>query len=227
MKLSLDPKFLTTSITTFVVLVGAVVLLNKIAGPAAASVAGTVIGAVAIKLFDKLDYNPTFDIQFGAPRISAPWLYSAVAAVFILYGCDLPSHFARSLFQRFAGGDFECRVTFWLTVVALDWGGYLLGGWIIGRLFSTRALVFSSIAGLSLILVSLVDPELVADPERLRRISTCVLGVQGDNADFAALHSGFRLGAILGIASRAYLAIVMARLASRLDNTKTDPVPAA
>src|SRR5204862_2061285 len=134
-KFPVDVKFLTTAAATFALIVVVVAVLNLFAGLPAASVAASVLGAVAVKLFDKLDYNPSFAVEFGAPKISAPWLYSAVAASFIVYGSSVGADVASALLNRVLVPAQVCTLWPLVGVSALDWGGLVLAGWVVGRLF--------------------------------------------------------------------------------------------
>jgi hypothetical protein len=214
-RVPLDGKFLATALLTLLVLVPVIILLSKFVGPEAATVAGTVIGAVAVKLFDKLDYEPTFNLELGAPNITAPWFLAATASVFLLYGCDISARVAIGLFERFSTPLWVC--TWWalLTLVLLDWGGYALAGWTIGRLFSARALAYSSIAALSLVLASLASAEFGVVSSRSMRLLACLVGGPVSPEIFEGFTSGSRLGYVVAVIARGYFAITMARIASK------------
>lgn len=212
MKLSLDIRFLTTAGATFIVAVAAVALVNAVAGTTAAAAGAAVLGVITTKLFDRLDYTPSFNLEFGAPKISAPWIYSAVAAVFIVHGCTVAAEIAGSAFQRMDPGGFPCR--FWplLTVAALDWGGFILAGWVVGRIFPERALTLSSIAAFVLVTAFLLKG---LSPERVEAFLRCFLGPEAHPEDQESFRSGLATGAVVGVMFQGYLAIAMARLASR------------
>ncbi len=222
MKLPVDPKFLSTAGVTFLLLLVVILAVHAVAGPAAAGAAGAVVGAVAVKFFDKLDYTPT--LELGAPRISAPWLYSIAAGVFLLYGCTALVDIAFNAFRRFNPDGYTCTVSTWVVLIPLDWGGFLLGGWIIGRLFSQRALLITSVAALVLVAERLLGsaPDIVS----MQPYMDCFGARPPSTEELRDARSGAQVGAILGIASRAYLAILMARLASKKPKT-IPPAPQA
>ena len=220
MKISIDLKFLTTAAATFILIVSAVIILNALAGIAPASAGAAVLGAIAIKLFDKLDYAPSFDIEFGAPKVSAPWIYSALAAVFIVYGCTLGGDIALSLFKRLAPSGYSCKLWPIVGISILDWGGFLVAGWLIGRLFRERALTFSSIAAFVVVAAFLLQGK---ETDKLERLARCLLGPELDPGLLASAVSGMATGHIFGVVLRGYAAIFAARLASR----RPDRAPAS
>jgi hypothetical protein len=211
-KLSVDVKFLTTAAATFVLIVAAVAALNALAGTAPASVGAAVLGAIAIKLFDKLDYNPSFSLELGAPRISVPWTYSAIASVFIVYGCSVIGDIVVSMLKRTDPAAYPCRLWEFTTIGALDWGGFLLAGWLVGRLFPQRALALSSISAFVLILAFLLEGHA---PEKLDVLGRCFVGPNPSPEDLESARSGMQTGMVIGVVVRGYLVITMARIASR------------
>jgi hypothetical protein len=213
MKLSVDARFLTTALITFSILVVAVVAVTALAGVPAAMVVAAAIGTVAVKLFDKLDYSPTFTFEAGAPHISAPWIYSVIAGILVLWGCDFFVDALQAGVQRVNGLSY-CSPLYVASTVPLDWGGYIVAGWLLGKLFRDRALTVTSVGAFAFVIVALLQP---SDPTRVAALISC-FGI--DPADDAM--AGASGGMVLGIVSRGYLAVVMARIASRRGPTQVD-----
>jgi hypothetical protein len=217
MKIQVDGKFLATSFITMVLLVVVVIGVNAFAGLPAATVAAAVIGAVAVKLFDKVEYHPSGEVAFGSPLVSVSWIYAAVASILMLSGTDLGWHVLFSFVDKSSAANF-CRTSVLVPAIFLDWGGFILGGWLIGRLFPKRALGLSSLAGFVVVIVALLDSR-HPDIDAYRRIAECFGFPLGAAEEVAGNESSFRIGMLLGVVARAYLAIVTARVASRRPST--------
>ena len=219
MKLSVDSKFLLTAAATFLVLVVIVAIVNRIAGTPAATVVGAVAGAVAVKLFDKLDYAPDREIEFGARLISVPWRYGAIASMLILRGASIGAELAGNLIGLSTSKPDSCTALAITTVSLLDWLGYALGGWIIGRLFPKHALGYASLAAIVLFVLVLFD-RAVGSAETMSWLGPCLFGTPLRAAEATENAGPFKLGLILGAAARGYLAILSAHLAKkRMTNT--------
>jgi hypothetical protein len=212
LKLSLDLKFLLTAALTFLVTVTIATVVYYVAGPGAATVAGTVMGGIAVKLFDKLDYSPTFDIEFTGARVSSSWLYSLLAAVLILSSSDFLFEAGKIAIAVLSKPVETCGPLFWAVLIPLDWAGFAISGWVIGKLFPDKALVLSSIAATLVIILFGADLRFGgADP--MAAMAKCFPPVPPEEADHTRFV--FLLGLTAGMAARGYLAIAMARLASR------------
>lgn len=233
MKISLDPKFLVTAVITFIILVVVIVLVNKFAGSAVASVAGTVMGGIALKLFDRLDYSPTIHYEVKSSSISISQVYSALVAIFIVYGSTVFYDISKNIFRASYGENYICRPEALILLVIFDWGGVAFAGWLIGRIFSDHAMRFTAVAGFVLVVVFAVNTASGGLTDTFNRILNCLIerGLIGHEAiseKLGTLYFNFRVGAILGGITRAYLAIVMARIASRrrikkvLDTSQTN-----
>ena len=213
MKLSLDPKFLGTAIAVSVTLFAVVLLVSAVAGTGPATVAGALVAATAVKLFDKLDYHPTEEIRFGAPLISVPWLYSATAAGLLLYGTRIGVDLLADVWDAPAKTG-RCTTTFLLALVALGWGGFALGGWLIGRIFPQRALGLASLAFAVVLLEHWLDFRgLSAD--RAARMQSCINSVAAGPEETAGDVSDLRTWATVGLILHGFVAVTVARIASR------------
>jgi hypothetical protein len=214
-KLSLDGKFVTTAAITLIVSVGVVVLVNGIAGQGAATAAGTIIGTVVVKLFDKLDYKPSFSVELGTPRISPHWIYSCVAAIFLLNGCTVLARIVSGVLARFGYRFESCSWWAILVVATLIWGGYIVAGWTVGRLFPSHALVFTGIAAFFLIAATLADPNLGIDSDRDMRLVRCFIGEPANPNMLEGAKASMPFSAISVVVVRGYVALAVARIASR------------
>ena len=172
-----------------------------------------------MKLFDKLDFHPSEEIQFGAPLISVPWLYSALASVLILYGTRLGADiFADLLGPTVKSG--ACGALIVLAMMALDWGGFAVGGWLIGRIFPARAIGLSSLAFAVLFAESWLGISGITG-DSVSWLQRCMLGFAPTAEELPTALADFRTGAIVGLILRGLLTIFVARIASRIS------VPAA
>lgn len=217
MKLSLDAKFLTTALVTFAVLVVVITVVNAVAGAAVAMVAAAGVGTISVKLFDKFEYHPTTEIEFGAPVVSVPLISSAIASAMLLNGAAV----GVDLFEAAWGPITDpnaCRAALLVPTLLLDWGGFVLGGWLIGWLFPNRALGLATFAGMIVVLIGILElrhPDMV----RFELIAACV-GIPGSSNDLEGNELSFRIGSAFGLASRAYLAIAFARIATRTKRSR-------
>ncbi|WP_420447562.1 hypothetical protein [Candidatus Palauibacter sp.] len=208
MKLQIDAKFLTTWSFAFALVVVAVVGVNAVVGLPAATVAAAAMGVLATKMFDKFEYEPDQEIRFGAPTVSVPWLAAAMASTLILYG----SRLGLALFGGALGADVDiCRPVVLIPAIALDWGGFVLGGWLIATLFKKRSVGLASIAAFVVIVEALLDLRTV-DAEQLRSVMEC-LGVVAENRTDAV--ASLQVGMFAGLVIRAFLSILVARWVTR------------
>lgn len=212
MKLQLDLRFLTTAAATFVIIVVAVALLSTLVSTAAATAGAAVLAGIAIKLFDKLDYSPSLNVELGGPRISVSWLCSAMAAIFVVYGSTVVADIAASSLERADPAIYPCALWQVLPVAVLDWAGFVVAGWLLGRIFPNRALTLSSIGAFVFVLAALLE---VRSPEKLDAAARCVLGPRAGTEDLESARTGMGLGFTLGIITRGYVSIAMARFVSR------------
>jgi hypothetical protein len=167
---------------------------------------------IAVKLFEKLDYKPSFSVELGAQKISAPWIYSCIAAIFTLSGCEVLARIARGLLDRLGHSVESCSWWAFFSVACLIWGGYIVAGWSLGRLFPSHALVFTSIAAFVLIGAKLATPDLGGDPDRDMRLVRCFIA-NPDMLEGAKVSMPF--SAISSVFVRGYVAIATARISSR------------
>lgn len=123
--------------------------------------------------------------------------------------------FPVTCWKRFGPSGGVCVWWVFLVVVLLDFGGYALAGWIIGRLFPIRALAFTSLAALIFVLAAMAAPDLGLENQRVQRLLGCFVGVPPTPEEMETAQSGVQLGRLFGLIARAYLAIAMARIASR------------
>lgn len=82
MRLPIDSKFVATALLGLLPLLIIMIVVARFLDPAAATVVGAVIGGVAVKVFEKLDYTPTFSFEVGVSRSVVSWFYGAIANVF-------------------------------------------------------------------------------------------------------------------------------------------------
>jgi len=208
MKLQIDAKFLTTWAFAFALVIVSVVSVNAVAGLPAATVVAAAMGVLATKMFDKLEYEPNQEIRFGAPTVSVPWLSAAVASTLILYG----SRLGVALYGGALGADPDiCRPVVLIPAIALDWGGFVLGGWLIATLFKKRSIGLASVAASVVIVEALLDWRTL-DAEQLRPLMECLGAVPEDPTDAVA---SFQVGVFAGIVGRAFLSILVARWVTR------------
>ncbi len=107
-----------------------------------------------------------------------------------------------------------------ILLVVFDWSGVAFAGWLIGRIFSDHAMRFTAIAGFVLVIAFAVNTASGGLNDVFNRILNCLIqrGLIGHEAiseEFGTVYFKFRVGAVLGGITRAYLAIIMARIASR------------
>jgi hypothetical protein len=217
LKLSFDPKFLGTALLISLVLLIVVSIVNALAGTAAATVVGGLLAALSVKLFDKLDFHPSEEIQFGAPLISVPWLYSALASALMLYGTRLGADiFADLVSPTVKSG--TCGASIVVGLIAVDWGGFAVGGWLIGRIFPARALGLSSLAFTVLFIEWWLAVRGIT-PDSLSWAQKCIIGAAPTPEELPTLLADFRTGTLVGLILRGFLTVVVARIASRSTTT--------
>lgn len=213
MKLAVDPKFLGSTLLICAVLLAVVAAVNYAAGSAAATIVGVLLAAVSVKLFDKLDFSPSEEIVFGAPLLSLPWIYSAAVSVLVLYGTRIGIDIARDIAPPISKGQ-PCSTALVGSLIGLDWGGFVVGGWLIGRVFPARA---SSLASLALA-VSFLELWLGmrhVTPESLSLVLTCITGLTSASpSEAVAALADFKLWTLVGLVLRGFVTIVVARAAS-------------
>jgi hypothetical protein len=218
MKTVLDLRFILTALITFFSLILIVVIVHAIAGLPAASVAGSVLGALAWKFFDQLDYVPTVELG-TASRSVLPLVYSAVASVCILSGALVFLNMAVAVF-KLAYGDSICHVSRFVVTIALDWGGVVLGGWLIGRMFSDHALGYCALAGIVYVVADSLNIAAGIHVPRVDQVFACFSSNLSETT-MEEFRRGGVVGYYVGSISRAYVAICMARVSSRHENNKT------
>lgn len=141
---------------------------------------------------------------------------SILAGIFILYGTTVFLSISKSTFKIIYGDNYLFMPSFWLIGALLDWGGFALGGWLIGRLFPTHSMRITAIAGFAFVIsITLKDfsgesvDKLTAFLNGLVERGLVKQRILDDNL------LSVRAGGVIGGAARAYLAIIMARIASR------------
>ena len=217
MKIHLDLKFIATTVITFILLIVIVLLVNAIAGIPAASVVGTVLGGIILKLYDKLDYSPTVHFDLSEHMPIAPTI---ISGIFILYGSMIFFDILKYVTQITYGKTYICEPIAIVSSIILDWGGFALGGWLIGKLFSSHALRITAVAGFFIVVVFTIATATGRQEENFRILIECMLkkgylDQAPTNEDFNKIIFGSKIGGFLGGMTRAYLAIVMARVSSR------------
>jgi hypothetical protein len=219
MKLAIDSKFIGTVLVVLAVLLAVVLIVNALFGTGAATVAGAVSGALAVKLFDKLDYHPSEEIHFGAPLISVPWLYAAIASTAILYGSvNLFLDVFFALWPIFKP-DNTCNQTVLFVGAVSGWTMFAVSGWVIGRLFPANALGLSSIAFSVLFLKTALDHQEEDFTALARCLNPADPTVTEYGTDYLVSHT-------LGLVLQGLLCVLAARRASRRELAKaTKPTP--
>jgi len=210
MKLPVDVKFLVTAVVMIILTVATIAFLNPILGTGPAAAGATVIGLLTIKLLDKLDYNPSLSLDLGVPKLSVAWIYSALAAVFMVSGSDVVVRIVGSILKPINSAAYPCTGWQIVPLVLLDWGGLILAGWIIGHLFPERALALSSMGAVVYILALLLELATLT-PGDLEYIARCFSLSSSDPENL----SDMGIGMVGGVVVRGYVVIVMARIASR------------
>ena len=213
MKLPVDSKFLWTTSIILIVIALTVTLVNAIFGTTSATVTGGILGMVAIKLFDELDFEPSFTFEFGVPVISTPWMYSMIASVFILNGCTIGFDLFCSIWHRLDPSGYPCNIWLFAIAILLDWGSFIIGGYMIGRLFPKKALSLTAIAALFYIATILLD---VHSFEGVAAVfERCLHIPKEDMLRYPTTLQNFKIGATFGVACRGFVAFLAARFASR------------
>jgi hypothetical protein len=67
----------------------------------------------------------------------------------------------------------RCSSAALVAVSALQWLGFVVAGWVIGRLFPTHSLGLGSLAGMVLVVATILDPRL-GTPEQMGCIWMCL-----------------------------------------------------
>jgi len=212
MKLAYDSKFLGTSLVVLAVLLVVVLTVNFFMGAGAATVAGAICGAIAVKLFDKLDFHPTDEIRFGAPLVSAPWIYAATASIWILYGSvNLVVDVTRAIWPLNDSAGPCMPATVLVGASFVGWFMFVAAGWVIGRLFPANAMGLASLAFVVLFLEFGLHQE-THSAEHLNAVLRCFPTVTPENPINA---SDFQMGGIIGLLLQGTLCITAARRAAK------------
>lgn len=188
-------------------------IAHALFGVAAATVVGGLLTALVVKLFDKIEFHPAEEIRFGAPLISVPWIYSALASVLILYGSRIGVDLAR-YFLGPAEGQLKCSNAYIAVGMAADWGMVVVGGWIIGRLFPERAMGLATLVFLILLADAWTTYGSIGGGE-FYKVYECLFGAPASPDELDESSGPFFVGAALGLATRGWLTLVFARIASR------------
>ena len=215
MKIPLDLKFLATATITFFIILLVVHILNKLAGTPVATVAGGILGMIAIRFFDKLDYSPTSKLE-----IQSESLHPVISGIFILYGCTIFVKIWKGVFMMIYGDDYLCNLFFIPIGLIFDFGGFIVGGWLIGRIFPRNSMRVTAVAGFFLVIVLTVSAAAGEYTINFERVINCLIrqGIMSEKSTgegWEYLMYGSKFGVLLGGITRAYIAIVMARISSR------------
>ena len=208
MRFQVDKKFLGTWVIALLVMLVVVTLALAVAGVPAATVVAVAMGLLMTKTFDRLEYVPHDVVRINTSIASPSWLFGALVSTLILYGSQMGLHLWVEAWGPSLDNDTCPPVTMFAPGLLLDWGGYVLAGWLIARLFGRRALGFVSAAAVATIVVGVLDWR-TADVEQAGNVIANCLGVTSPPMEsrFGSLHWGMLAGTI----SRAFLAILVTR----------------
>jgi hypothetical protein len=218
MKVPIDQKFLASTTITLFVLLLVVVILNMLAGTAVAITVGSVLGGIAVKLSDKLDYSPTSHFEI---RSESSYILSSLSGIFILYGCTIFAKMWKDICLITYGEDYIFNSVVILIGIVFDWGGFIIGGWLIGRIFSNNAIRVTAVAGFFLVIALTVHGLTGEHIEKMKHLLNYlirhdIISESVTNESFwEGTIFGSKVGAFFGGIIRTYIAIVMARISSR------------
>jgi len=118
---------------------------------------------------------------------------------------------ALDIVRRIKGPGYCSPTVFWAVGFPLDWGGFILSGWILGRLFRERALAVTSVGAFFFLAKELLGS---MNPEQVSSNIAACLGTTPPSAEDLPHNIGM-IAMILGITSRGYVSVIIARIASR------------
>ncbi|MGA3287620.1 MAG: hypothetical protein ABSD46_09350 [Bacteroidota bacterium] len=217
MKISIDLKFLATAIISLAIIIASITLLNYLFGPTVASVVGTILGVVALRAFDKLDYTPTVKLQ--TPAYNSDLFLSIVISIFIMLGLlrllDASVDYAKLIY----GSNYYCNWAPFILLVIFDWCLYIIAGILIGRIYPERALLLTGIACFITILVTIPAIYTSQTTDNVKKFMDCLFGVKYEKGDDSA-SGGVKIGQMIGLVIRIYLAILFARISSKASKKK-------
>lgn len=169
-----------------------------------------------MKKFDKIDYNPT--IALKTPRLPDGFFMSLIVSVFVFIG---PISIAKSLIgyvNLIQGTDFICSIYYIISLVILDWGSFIVAGFMIGKLYPEKSLLLTLVSAFLGIIIIIPNTNIFSDTtESIQQLYDCIFGYEDEGHDeyfLEGFKSGYIIGGVIGYIFRTYLALFFARISA-------------